>query len=176
MLYKTSSFENPVVKYHPCPDIKKKLALESCQKHMLGFVLLQTRPCMPSRPAGGQGHRALPWASFTLGVPVGTGTQEPFDVTLRVGPTSFSATEPHTVLWRCLTSHSLRPQRAGRLTAKSMPLGASRGPCLRADLVAQAPHPREKEPPRSPAQPSVPVVLNEPAKGWSQLSEKGHRI
>lgn len=121
-------------------------------------------------------EHSLPWASFTLGVPVGTGTQEPFNITLKVGSTSFSATEPHTVLWRCLTSHSLRPQRARRLTAKSMPLGSSRGPCLRAGLVAQAPHPREKEPPRSPAQPSVPVVLTEPAKGWSQLSEKGYRI
>lgn len=114
---------------------------------MLGFVLLQTRPCMPSRPAGGQGHRALPWASFTLEVPLGTGTREPFDVTLKVGPTSSSVTEPHAVLWRCLTSHSLCPQRARRLTAKSMLLGASRGPCLRADRVAQAPHPGKRSHP-----------------------------
>lgn len=126
---------------------------------------------MLPRPPGGQGHRALPRASFSLGVPVGTGAREPSDFTLKVGPTFFSATAgelPH------LTEPP--PPRARQLTAKSMLMEASRGHYPRAHLVAPAPYHGANEPPRPPAQPFCSVLPTEPAKGWSsQLGETGHQ-
>lgn len=139
---KTNSFENPVVKYLLCPDIKKKLAREWCQKHVLGDSSSQ-RPAptghLTCRQAWSEGMAPEPgllelWLRLPFMPRVASRRAWALsDLTLRAGPLSFSAAEPWpcALLRGCPTSQAVGRESVGRRpihahggTASARPAGA----------------------------------------------------